>query len=298
MNSWHQRPMKALVLFYACALVALSAPARAQDAAAIERGKYIYTAAGCQGCHTDTKNKGAPLAGGRALATPFGTYYGPNITADKQHGIGAWSDADFIRALREGVSPSGEHYFPVFPYTSFTKMTDQDMLDLKAYIFSLPAVAQPDKPHDIKFPFGFRATMVGWKMLFLDKGPLAPDPVRDAQWNRGAYIVQALAHCGECHSPRNFMGAVKKDLAFAGSPIGPDGDSVPNITPHEETGIGKYSAEEIGEILSSGLKPDGDVVAGSMEEVVQGTAKLSDDDRAAIVAYLKSLPPISTQARK
>ena len=223
--------MKALVLFCAFVLAAVSAPARAQDAAAIERGKYIYTAAGCEGCHTDTKNKGAPLAGGRALATPFGTYYGPNITADKQHGIGGWSDADFIRALREGVSPSGEHYFPVFPYTSFTKMTDRDMLDLKAYIFSLPAVAQPDIPHDIKFPFGFRFTMVGWKMLFLDKGPLAPNPGRDAQWNRGAYLVEALAHCGECHSPRNFMGAVKKDRAFAGSPVGPDGDSVPNITP-------------------------------------------------------------------
>ena len=148
--------LRLAVVLAAASFSILSSPASAQDAAAIERGKYIYTAAGCEGCHTDTKNKGEKLAGGRALVTPFGTYYGPNITPDKTHGIGNWTDAQFIRALREGVSPSGEHYFPVFPYTSFSKLTDRDILDLKAYIFSQPAVARADTPHDIKFPFGFR----------------------------------------------------------------------------------------------------------------------------------------------
>ena len=287
--------MKALVSFFvlAAALVG-SSTARGQDAAAIERGKYIYIAAGCQGCHTDTKAKGAPLAGGRALVTPFGTYFGPNITADPQHGIGAWSDADFIRALREGISPSGEHYFPVFPYTSFTKMTDRDMLDLKAYIFSLPAVAKADVPHDIKFPFGFRFSMIFWKLLFLDKGAFATNPTRDATRNRGAYIAEALSHCGECHTERNFMGAVKKDVALGGARLGPDGDSVPNITPDPDTGIGKWSEEEIIEVLSSGLLPDGDVVAGAMSEIVEGTSKLTPADLDAIAKYLKSLPPVRT----
>jgi mono/diheme cytochrome c family protein len=287
--------MKALVFFCAfLALLAQVSAARAQDAASIERGKYLFTAADCVGCHTDVKSKGAPLAGGRALITPFGTYYGPNITPDKQHGIGTWTDADFIRALRDGVSPSGEHYFPVFPYTSFTKMTDRDILDLKAYLFSLPAVAQPDKPHDIKFPFGFRFTMMFWKWLFLENGPFEPNPARDTQWNRGAYIVQALAHCGECHTDRNFLGAVKKDRELGGSQVGPDGDSVPNITPDERTGIGSWSEADIVEVLSSGLKPDGDVIGGAMGEVVQGTSKLSPDDLKAIATYLKALPPVRT----
>ena len=292
--------MKALVPFFAfMALLGPISHARAQDAAAIERGKYVYAAAGCEGCHTDTKNKGAPLAGGRALVTPFGTFYGPNITADKEHGIGGWSDADFIRALREGVSPSGEHYFPVFPYTSFTKMTEQDMRDLKAYIFSLPTVANADKLHELKFPFGFRFPMIFWKWLFLEKGSFQLDHSRDQQWNRGAYIVQALAHCGECHTDRNLFGAVDKDRALGGARTGPDGDSVPNITPDEQTGVGTWSMADIAWVLSSGLLPDGDVVAGAMEEVVRGTSKLTAADHEAIAAYLISIPPVRTpSARK
>jgi mono/diheme cytochrome c family protein len=283
--------LRPAIVLAAAFLPFVIAPAAAQDAAAIERGKYIYTAAGCEGCHTDAKNKGEKLAGGRALVTPFGTYYGPNITPDKTHGIGNWTDAQFIRALREGVSPSGEHYFPVFPYTSFSKLTDRDMLDLKAYIFAQPAVARADTPHDIKFPFGFRFTMIGWKMLFLDKGPLQPDPSHDAQWNRGAYLVRAAAHCGECHTERNILGAVRKDRELGGSPTGPEGRSVPNITPHEKTHIGQWSADEIAEVLSSGLTPEGDSVSNGMDEVVANTGKLTEDDRMAIAVFLKSLPP-------
>jgi len=299
--------MNALVPFFmtvrrtfalaALATVTFATSAHAQDAAAIERGKYLYTAAGCEGCHTDVKNKGEKLAGGRALVTPFGTYYGPNITPDKDYGIGNWTDAQFIRALREGISPSGEHYFPVFPYPSFTKMTDRDILDIKAYIFSQPAVARPDVPHDIKFPFGFRFTMAIWKMLFLDEGPMQPDPAHDAQWNRGAYLVRAVTHCGECHTERNFLGATRRDRELGGSPIGPDGRSVPNITPTERTHVNQWSVEEIAEVLSSGLTPEGDTVGNGMDEVVANTGKLTEEDRTAIAVFVKSMPPVPLPPR-
>ncbi len=264
----------------------------------MKRGAYIFHAAGCAGCHTDTKNKGALLAGGHALKTPFGTYYGPNITADKTHGIGNWSDADFIRALREGKSPSGDHYFPVFPYPSFTKMTDKDMRDLKVYIFSLPPSATPNKPHDINFPFGFRFSMIFWKILFFDDGAYQADPAQNAEWNRGAYLANALSHCGECHTPRNFMGALKGDMNMAGTPDGPDNGSVPNITSDKDTGIGKWSHQAIMDVLDGGMMPDGDFVGGAMTEVSENLAKISAEDRKAIAVYIKSLPPVRNKVTK
>jgi len=286
------------VSLFGALAVTLTPPASAQQTDAVKRGAYIFHAAGCAGCHTDTKNKGALLAGGHALKTPFGTYYGPNITADKTHGIGNWSDADFIRALREGKSPDGDHYFPVFPYPSFTKMTDQDMRDLKAYIFSLPAVATPNKPHDINFPFGFRFSMIFWKILFFDEGAYKADPAQNAEWNRGAYLSNALSHCGECHTPRNFMGALKSDMNMAGTPDGPDNGSVPNITPDKDTGIGKWSHAEIMDVLDGGMMPDGDFVGGAMTEVSDNLAKISKEDRKAIAVYIKSLPPIRNKVTK
>ncbi|MEK9677895.1 MAG: cytochrome c [Rhodospirillaceae bacterium] len=287
-----------LSLMWAALALALAPPAMAQDADAVKRGEYVFHAAGCAGCHTDTQNKGALAAGGHALKTPFGTYYGPNITADKTHGIGNWSDADFIRALREGKSPAGDHYFPVFPYPSFTKMTDQDMRDLKAYIFSLPAVATPNKPHEINFPFGFRFSMIFWKILFFDEGAYRADPAQNAEWNRGAYLSNALSHCGECHTPRNFMGALKGDMNMAGTPDGPDNASVPNITPDPDTGIGKWSHQAIMDVLDGGMMPDGDFVGGAMTEVSENLAKISKKDRKAIAVYIKSLPPIRNKVTK
>ena len=262
------------------------------DDEAVARGAYIFRAAGCLACHTDTKNKGAPLAGGRALATPFGTFYTPNITPDPVHGIGAWSDADFLRALGEGVAPDGRHYYPAFPYTSYTGMTERDALDLKAYLFAQPAVGQPNRAHDLKFPFGFRFLMVPWKVLFFEAGSRVGDPARDAKWNRGAYLVAHLGHCGECHTPRNFLGGIDRDRPLAGNPNGPDGKKVPNITPHREAGIGKWRASDITYVLKSGFLPDGDYVGGAMTEVVEeGTSHLNDADRAAIADYLMNLEP-------
>lgn len=266
--------------------------AQAPDAAAVQRGEYVFNVAGCTSCHTDEKHKGPLLAGGVALPTSFGTFYGPNITPDPTYGIGQWSEADFIRAVREGKSPGGE-LFPAFPFTSFTKMSDADVRDLWAYIRSVPPVATPSKPHEIRFPFNLRFAQVFWKTLFFTPGRFQPNPAKSAEVNRGAYLVQALGHCGECHTPRNALGGLDASMAYAGNRKGPDGHSVPNITPDPETGLGKWSDGDIADVLKSGMTPDGDFVGGAMAEVVSNsTSKLTDADLRAVVAYVKALPPI------
>lgn len=271
---------------------ASAAGAQAPDEAAARRGEYVFTIAGCTSCHTDEKHKGAFLAGGVPLPTPFGTFYGPNITPDPTHGIGQWNEADFVRAVREGKSPTGQ-LFPAFPFTSFTKMSDADVADLWAYMKTVPPAATPSKPHDIRFPFNLRVAQFFWKMLFFAPGRFQPDPARSAEVNRGAYLVQALGHCGECHTPRNALGGLDTGMAYAGNRKGPDGHAVPNITPDPETGLGKWSEGDIADVLRSGMTPDGDFVGGAMAEVVRNsTSKLTDSDLHAVVAYLKSLPPI------
>jgi mono/diheme cytochrome c family protein len=273
-------------------------PAIADDGDQIRRGEYIYRAAECFACHTDTETHGPTLAGGAAIKTAFGTFYAPNITPDPNFGIGGWSDADFIRALREGVSPDGRNYYPAFPYGSFTNMTDRDILDLKAYIFSLPAVAAPSHPHELPFYLRWRTLISGWKILNFEKGPLAPDPARDAAWNRGRYLVEALAHCGECHTPRTITGGLDRGQALSGNPDGPDGKAIPNITP-DASGIGDWSESDIAFALKTGMMPDGDVFGSFMTDVVEhGTSHLSDEDRAAIAHYLKTVPPIHRDLRK
>ncbi len=274
------------------------APSAQADQAQLDRGAYIFTAADCDACHTNVKQKGPLLAGGRPLKTPFGTFHTPNITPDPETGIGRWSDADFTRALREGVSPGKDHYFPVFPYPSFTKMTDQDILDLKAYIFSLPAVSQPNRDHEIDFPFGWRFTVWFWKQMNFTEGPFVADPARNAEWNRGAYLVEALAHCGECHTPRGWLGGVDAALALSGTTAGPEGQKVPNITPDMDTGIGGWSPKDVVRVLRTGQLPDGDFVGSMMGEVVNGTSKLTDADRQAIAVYLRSLPAIANPDAK
>jgi len=261
----------------------------------VTHGKYLFLATGCAGCHTDIKNKGPLLAGGRALDTPFGTFFGPNITPDKTYGIGAWSEEDFFQALRTGVSPRGSHYFPVFPYTSFTKMTDQDILDLRAYIITLPPIAKPNIPHEIKLPFNFRKFVYFWKLLFFDEGSFEANLNETAEWNRGAYIVEALTHCGECHTPRNFLGARIKSKTLAGTNRGPDGNSVPNITPDLNSGIGNWSHQEIIEVLKLGILPDGDFVGGTMAEVSNNTTNMTEADLLAVAKYLSSLPKVKNK---
>jgi mono/diheme cytochrome c family protein len=250
------------------------------------------TAAGCADCHTDTKNGGRPYAGGRALTTPFGIFYGPNITPDLDTGIGRWTDAQFLNALREGVRPDGSNFFPVFPYPSFTKITDGDVRAIKAYLIAQPAVRQSNRAHDVAFPFSWRFLLNGWKLLFFSPGPFRPAPDRDEAYNRGAYLVTALAHCGECHTPRNWFGAMESSRFLAGTPHGPDGKAVPNITSDRETGIGKWSDDDIVTLLKDGQTPDFDFVGGAMAEVVKNTARLTDADRRAIAVFLRSVPAV------
>jgi mono/diheme cytochrome c family protein len=268
----------------------------ASDAApdeSIRRGEYVFRAAGCATCHTDRDNNGPFLAGGRALETSFGTFYSPNITPDPQYGIGRWSEADFVRALRQGVSPNGEYYYPVFPYTAYTRMTRDDMLALKAYLFSVPPVARENRPHELAWYVRARPLLWFWKLLYFDPGEYRTDATRSKNWNRGAYLATALAHCGECHTPRNVLGAPDNGLYYAGTREGPEGVVVPNITPDRKTGIGRWRPDELAEYLRSGLTPDGDFAGSLMADVIDdGLRYLDDTDIEAIVDYILSLTPI------
>ena len=255
-----------------------------------KRGEYLAKAGGCLGCHTEEKEKAAPFAGGRALKTPFGTFYGPNITPHPQAGIGRWSEADFRRALREGRRPDGAHYFPAFPYPSFTLINDADLRDLFAYLRSLKPSERQNQEHDLGFFYRWRFLVGIWKWLFFTPGPFVPDPAARPVLERGRYLVTALGHCGECHTPRNFLGASKKDRSFAGAK-----DVAPNLTP---TRLAKKGDGELKEFLRTGLTPDGDVAAESMAEVVQNTtSQLTPADLDAVVAYLRSLPPLPDEAK-
>jgi mono/diheme cytochrome c family protein len=288
----------------ACLLVASITwlgPAAAQeapDAAAVERGAYVFNAAGGCSCHTDVKNQGEHLAGGRALTTPFGTFFSPNITPDPETGIGRWSKDDFVHAMREGEAPDGSPYFPAFPYSAFTKMSDTDLGDLWAFLAAQPAVAKPNREHEIDPPFGWRFLMRFWRTLYFEAGPFRPDPARSETENRGAYLAEAMAHCGECHTPRDMLGGLERDLWLAGSADGAEGDATPNITPDKETGIGSWSDDAIERTLATGMLPDGDFVGGAMAEAVEGFRHLTPADLGAIVAYLRSVPPVRNQIGK
>jgi mono/diheme cytochrome c family protein len=277
----------------------IAAPAGAADADLVARGAYLARAGGCFACHTDAAHGGAPLAGGRALATPFGTFYSPNITPDPATGIGGWTEATFRRAMREGVRPDGAHYFPVFPYPSFSGITDDDVRALYAYLAARPPVARPNRPHEVAFPFSWRFLQAGWKLLFFERGPFVPDPAKSAAVNRGAYLATALGHCGECHTPRNALGAPQPSLFLAGTPDGPDGQRVPNITPDRKTGIGDWAPEDVADLLKTGETPEQAKVKGAMREAIEdGLKDLTDADRAAIAAYLLQLPPIAHKVER
>ncbi|WP_207485079.1 c-type cytochrome [Arenibaculum pallidiluteum] len=266
--------------------------ATAADAAAVERGAYVFNAAGCVGCHT--AKDGQRLAGGRGIETPFGTFYAPNITPDPGTGIGRWTEGDLARALREGRAPDGSAYYPAFPYTSYTAMTDGDVRDLWAYLMAQPAAVQPNRQHELSPPFGWRFLMTAWQALFFDSGPLPDQSARPAEWRRGEYLVRVLGHCGECHTPRNTLGVTDGGELLAGAAKGPEGKPIPNLTPHAD-GLADWSAGDIATVLEIGMLPDGDFVGGGMNEVVQNqTSKLSAEDRRAIVAYLRDIPALPT----
>jgi len=253
----------------------------------LANGKTMFHAGGCASCHAIPKQEDkTKLGGGLALGSPFGTFYVPNISSDRTDGVGAWSEAQFVTAMVKGISPAGEHLFPAFPYTSYQRMTLADIRDLFAYLKTLPAVTGKVRDHALPFPFNIRRTLGLWKFLFLDGRPFTADPSQSAQWNRGSYLVNAPGHCAECHSPRNMLGAVKRNLRFTGGPS-PDGKGgVPNITQQK---LKNWTVKDIADTLTTGMTPDADFVGGSMVEVVRNTSQLSEPDREAMATYIKSL---------
>lgn len=263
------------------------------DEAQLARGEYLVHAGGCLSCHTGDGDGAVPLAGGHALETPFGTFHVPNITPDRESGIGDWSDEDFLRAFWEGENPDGDAYYPAFPYTAYTGLSRDDLLAIKAYLFSLEPVRNAVPEHDLAWYVSMRTAASAWKWWYFTPGRFAPDAAQSEQWNRGAYLVRHLGHCGECHTPRGAMGALLEEQAFAGTPDGPGGEYVPNITPHPEDGIGRWSASDIEYFLDAGMVPDGDFAGGSMGPVIEdNTSRLTRDDRMAIATYLKALPAL------
>ena len=267
-------------------------PPRTPDLA---NGKVMFYAGGCASCHaTPGQQDPTHLGGGLALASPFGTFFPPNISSDHKDGIGAWSEAGFVTALLKGTSPDGQHYYPAFPYPSYQHIKLDDARDLFAYLHTLPAVSGQAPSHQLPLPFRWRRLIGGWDFLFLDGKPFTPDPSKSAQWNRGAYLVNGPGHCAECHSPRNILGAIETDKRFAGGPDLSGKGWVPNIT---QKGIGDWSADDIAYLLETGHAPDGDSVGGSMTEVVRNTSQLPAADREAMAVYLKSLPAVEGPPR-
>ena len=266
----------------------ISASALASHTPDLANGKTMFNAGGCTSCHAIPKQEDkTKLGGGLALGSPFGRFYVPNISSDRTDGIGAWSEAQFVTAMVKGTSPTGEHLFPAFPYTSYQRMTLDDIRDLFAYLKTLPPVTGKVRDHALPFPFNIRRTLGLWKFLFLDGRPFIPNPSQSAQWNRGSYLVNAPGHCAECHSPRNMLGAVKRNLRFTGGPA-PDGQGgVPNITQQK---LKNWTVKDIADTLTTGMTPDADFVGGSMVEVVRNTSQLSVADREAMATYIKSLP--------
>jgi mono/diheme cytochrome c family protein len=259
----------------------------------VEKGRLVFAAGDCASCHA---SPGQPdrfrLGGGMALASPYGTFRVPNISMDEEDGIGKWTTTDLANALLSGVSPQRQHYYPAFPYPSFAHMNVKDVRDLMAFLRTLPGVSGKTPPHDLSVPFRFRRALGFWKLLYLNQTPFQPDPSRDVLWNRGRYLTESVAHCAECHSSRNILGAIKPDTAYAGA-LDPEGVGyIPNITP---AAIGDWSMQDISEVLKSGKTPNHGRVGSSMADVVTNTAMLPQEDRDAIASYIKSLPPRPTQ---
>lgn len=252
-----------------------------------ENGALVFHAAGCASCHAAPKAEAADhpiLTGGQTFPSDFGTFVAPNISPDPTHGIGGWTLIEFANAIQKGVSPDGAHYYPAFPYTAYAHMTPQDVADLKAFMDRLPASDTPSQPHQVGFPFNIRRTLGGWKFLFASDDWVVTS-VDTPELDRGRYLVEALAHCGECHTPRNALGGLQKNAWLTGAFLPGEG-KVPGIAPSELD----WSVEDLAYYLETGFTPDFDSAGGAMTHVVENMARLPETDRAAIAAYIKALP--------
>jgi mono/diheme cytochrome c family protein len=265
---------------------ALACGAHAQTPEIVARGRALAEAADCSGCHTADPAK--PLAGGKRIDTPFGGIYSPNLTPDRETGIGGWSDDEFYRALHEGIAPHGARYYPAFPYPYFTRLTRDDVLAMRAWLATLTPVHSSTPPPQLRFPLNLRLIMRGWNWLFFRPGTFERNPQQSEQWNRGAYLVEGAAHCGACHTPKNIFGADKRAQAFGGGLV--QGWFAPRLDGVARTGLKSWSVDDIAEYLQSGR--NGISHAGGLmaEVIVNSTSKMSDADIRAIAVYLKEIP--------
>ena len=259
----------------------------AGDAAA---GRLVFFAGGCESCHKSPgQDDPLKLGGGLELKTPFGSFYPPNISSDPADGIGAWRPVDIANALLSGVSPDGRHFYPAFPYTSYQHMTPKDVADLAAFLRTLPAVKGRAPENALTFPFSIRRAVGLWKLIYFDNAGLPPNPSQSEQWNRGRYLVEGPGHCGECHTPRDLLGATDLSRALAGAPL-PDGHG--KAASLRGGDFLNWTNADIVEALTSGFTPSGDVLGAGMTAVTRNLAELPATDRQAIAVYLKSLPPL------
>lgn len=264
-------------------------PPELLNADARARGEYITRMADCEACHTAMG--GAPFAGGRPFVLPFGTIYAPNITPDRETGIGKWTDAEFVRAVHKGIAADGSRLYPAFPYASYTMLTDADVLAIKAYLFSLTPVREANKPNTFSFPFNQRWLMAFWSAFFNRDERFRPIPEQSPDWNRGAYLAEAAGHCGECHTPRNLLQAMNERQKFAGGVA--EGWNAYNITSDPDSGVGGWSAEELAAYLKNGHTHGRGTASGPMGEAVDlSLSKLTPSDIAALVTYVRSVRPI------
>ena len=252
----------------------------------VAHGKSLVEASDCATCHTADPQR--PFAGGKRIDTPFGAVYSPNLTPDRETGIGDWSDADFVRALRFGVAPDGSRYYPAFPYPYFTKFTRGDILAIRAYLSTLTPFRNEEPPPALRFPLNFRVVMRVWNYFFFKPGILEPDQQKDIDWNRGRYLVEGAGHCGACHTPKNMFGADRRGQAFAGGRVGDW--FAPRLDGAARSGLKSWSVDDIVEYLQSGRNARSHADGLMAEVVVNSTSKISDGDARAIAVYLKSLP--------
>jgi len=255
----------------------------------INRGEYLARAGDCTACHTEPN--GRAFAGGRAMPTPFGNLYVPNITPDDETGIGQWSADDFYRMMHAGVSRDGTLLYPAMPFASYTRVTRADSDAIYAYLMSVPPVRQANRPHELRFPFNQRDLLIGWRTLYFKEGEFTPDPNQSAQWNRGAYLVQGLGHCAMCHTAINALGGSSESKAFEGGMIPNQNWYAPSLTSNREAGLGDWDIKDIADLMQVGISHRA-TVYGPMAEVVYNSLQyLSDEDAEAMAVYLKALPP-------
>ncbi|WP_407175199.1 c-type cytochrome [Bradyrhizobium sp. STM 3562] len=276
-----------LAWLFLCSAFASGAQAAEPTDEMIAHGKALVDAGDCTGCHTADPAK--PFAGGVRIDTPFGAIYSPNLTPDRETGIGAWSDQEFYNALRFGIAPDGSRYYPVFPYPNFSKLTRPDILAVRAYLATLTPFANKAPPPQLRFPFNFRMTMRLWNYLFFRPGILEPDQQKGTDWNRGRYLVEGLGHCGVCHTPKNFFGADRRGRAFSGGAVG--GWFAPRLDGAERSGLKSWSVDDVAEYLASGRNGRSHADGPMADVIVNSTSKMSDADVHAVSVYLKSLPP-------